>query len=53
MEYGIIDINQKTKIPKLYLIETECIASTISGVPYHCDDDYNSALEWIFLKSKL
>ena len=50
-EYGVIDLDTKN-LPKLYVIETESIASTLSAVPYKCEDNYRDALEWIFLKPK-
>jgi hypothetical protein len=46
-----LDINAQG-IPKLYIFDVDCIASTISAVPYKVADGIHNAIEWLFLRPK-
>lgn len=51
VQYGSLDTDSKG-IPKLYIFDSDCIASTISAVPYKVSDNSFNANEWIFLHTK-
>jgi hypothetical protein len=51
VQYGKLDINAQG-IPKLYIFDVDCIASTISAVPYKVADGIHNAIEWLFLRPK-
>jgi hypothetical protein len=51
IQYGSLDIAEK-RLPKLYIFHIDCIASTISAVPYKVSDHCYNAIEWIFLRPK-
>ena len=51
VQYGKLDIDN-SEIPKLYIFHIDCIASTISAVPYRVKDTIYNAVEWLFLRPK-
>lgn len=42
----------KALIPKLFICHIDCIASTMSAVPYKVSDSNHNAIEWLFLQQK-
>ena len=42
----------KAQIPKLFICHIDCIASTMSAVPYKVSDGNHNAIEWLFLQQK-
>ena len=51
IQYGSLDLDKKG-VPKLYIFHTDCIASTMSAVPYKVSDNSAIAKEWNFLRPK-
>jgi hypothetical protein len=51
IQYGSLDLDKKG-LPKLYIFHIDCIASTISAVPYKVSDNSAIAKEWNFLRPK-
>lgn len=51
VQYGKLDIDDNRE-PKLYICHVDCIASTISAVPYKVSDKNYNAEEWLFLRPK-
>ena len=51
IQYGSLDLDLKG-VPKLYIFHIDCIASTISAVPYKVSDNCNVATKWNFLRPK-
>ena len=51
VKYGKLDIDTKG-MPKLYICHVDCIASTLSAVPYKVSDGNHNAIEWLFLRPK-
>jgi hypothetical protein len=47
IQYGSLDLDKKG-LPKLYIFHIDCIASTISAVPYKVSDNSAIAKEWNF-----
>jgi hypothetical protein len=52
VDYGNIEIHNKTKLPKLCIFSLDCIHSSVSGVPYNVNESIINSKEWLFLKSK-
>ncbi len=51
VQYGSLDVDAKG-VPILYIFHIDCIASTISAVPYKVSESCFNAKEWIFLRPK-
>jgi hypothetical protein len=51
VQYGKLHTDSNNK-PILYIFHIDCIASTISAVPYKVKDTIFNAIEWLFLKPK-
>jgi hypothetical protein len=51
VKYGSLELDTKG-IPKLYIFHIDCIASTMSAVPYKVSENIHNAKEWIFLSPK-
>ena len=52
VQYGKLDTD-KEGTPNLYIFHVDCIASTLSAVPYKVKDNLYNATEWLFLRPKL
>ena len=52
VQYGSLDLDEKGTT-KLYICHVDCIASTISVVPFKVTNGNHNVIKWLFLRQKI
>jgi hypothetical protein len=50
VDYGKLEIDPVSNVPKMCVIPLECINSTVSALPYDINNSIVNSIEWLFLK---